>query len=136
MYDVSINYWAVLVAAISNMVIGYIWYSKPVFGNIWMSAIGKSESQIKAEYKPVTMLWTYVLAAVIAYVLAHFIQLVGATTLSDALTTTLWAWVGFVLAVMGVNALYQGESSKLLWVNAFYQLVSMLVMAAILVNWA
>jgi hypothetical protein len=100
-----------------------------------MSAIGKSEEQLKAEYKPVTMLWTYLLAALTAYVLGHFIQLIGVSSMTDALTTGFWAWLGFVLAVMGVNALYQNESSKLFWVNAFYQLVSILVMSAILFAW-
>lgn len=135
MYDVSINYWAVLVAAVAAMGLGYIWYSKAVFGKIWMAAIGKTEEQLKAEYKSTTMVWTYLLAALIAYVLAHFIELVGATTMAEALTVGFWAWLGFVFAVMGVNALYQNESSKLFWVNTFYQLVSILVMAAILFSW-
>ena len=31
--DVEVNYLAVLLAAASSMVVGSIWYAKPVFGN-------------------------------------------------------------------------------------------------------
>jgi len=135
MYDIAINYWAVLVAAIAAMVIGYLWYSMGVFGRMWMEGIGKTEEQIKAGYKPTSMLWTYLLAALMAYVLAHFISLVGADTISEALTVAWWAWLGFVAATFATNAIYEGRSGKLFWINSLYQLVNLLVMAAIIVSW-
>lgn len=134
-YDTTINYWAVLVAAIAYMIVGYLWYSLPVFGRMWMAAIGKSEQEIKDGYKPATMLWTYVLAAIGAYVLSHFIQLTGATTISEALQTAAWAWVGFIAVTMATNAFYEGKSAKLFWINSLYQLVSILIAAAILFSW-
>lgn len=138
MYDVSsieINYWAVLVAAIAAMVVGYVWYSLPVFGRMWMGLIGKTEEQIKADYKPTTMLWSYVVAALMAYVLAHFIQMVGADTMARALSTAFWAWLGFIFTVILTNAFYEGRSAKLVWINGLYQLVTVLAMAAILFAW-
>lgn len=135
MYDISINYWAVLVAAIAYMVIGYIWYSMPVFGRMWMGEIGKTEEQIKADYQPTSMLWTYLLAAIGAYVLAYFINWFNAGSMADALKIALWAWVGFIFTSLATNALYEGRSSKLFWINSLYQLVSILVAAAILYSW-
>ncbi|QQG50204.1 MAG: DUF1761 domain-containing protein [Candidatus Berkelbacteria bacterium] len=134
-YDISVNYWAVFVAAIAYMVVGYIWYSLPVFGRMWIAAIGKTEQEIKEGYKPVTMLWTYILAAIGAYVLAHFIRLVGTTTMTEALQTAAWAWVGFIAVTMATNAFYEGRSARLFWINALYQLVSILIAAAILFAW-
>ena len=32
----EINIWAVLVATLSTMVVGSIWYTPKVFGNYWM----------------------------------------------------------------------------------------------------
>jgi len=133
--DIVINYWAVLVAGVAAMIIGYVWYSLPVFGRMWMAAIGKSEEQIKADYKPTTMLWTYVMAALTAYILSHFIQLVGADTMARALSTAFWAWLGFIFTVIATNAFYEGRSAKLFWINSLYQLVTVLVMAAILFAW-
>lgn len=138
MYDINsieINYWAVLVAGISSMVIGYAWYSTSLFGRMWMAAIGKTEEEIKAGYKPATMLWTYLVAVVVAYVLNHFIQLVGAQSLTEALLTAFWAWLGFIFTVIVTNAFYEGRSAKLVWINSFYQLAMVLAMAAILYSW-
>lgn len=133
--DVTINYGAVFVSGVAAMVLGYIWYSLPVFGRMWMAAIGKTQEQIKAGYKPMTMVWTYLAAVLTAYVLTHFIQFVGATTLSQALTTAFWAWLGFIATVLATNAFYEGRTAKLFWVNSLYQLVNVLVMAAILFSW-
>jgi len=34
---IDLNYWAVLVSAVASMVIGALWYSPILFGNIWMN---------------------------------------------------------------------------------------------------
>ncbi len=133
--DIVINYWAVLAAGVSAMVIGYVWYSLPVFGRMWMAAIGKTEEQIKAGYKPMTMFWTYLVAALMAYVLSHFIKLVGAESYAEALTTAFWAWLGFIFTVIATNAFYEGRSAKLFWINSLYQLATVMVMAVILFAW-
>ena len=36
----GVNYLAVVVAAVVALVIGFIWYSPPVFGNRWMAYLG------------------------------------------------------------------------------------------------
>ena len=38
---------AMLVAAISALVVGFIWYNPKVFGNAWMKAAGVTDEQIK-----------------------------------------------------------------------------------------
>lgn len=43
----SINNWAVLVAALASMVIGYVWYAKPVFGTRWMMYTGMTDDKAK-----------------------------------------------------------------------------------------
>ncbi len=135
MYDVSINYLSVAVAAIAAMIVGYVWYSMAAFGRPWMTAIGKTEEQIKADYKPTAMVWTYLLALLTAYVLAHFISLVGANTMQDAIMVAVWAWLGFVATVTAMNGIYEGRPTILFWINSLYQLVIMVIMAAIIFSW-
>lgn len=36
----NINFLALLAAAASSMVVGFIWYNPKVFGNIWMRESG------------------------------------------------------------------------------------------------
>ena len=39
------NFLAILVAALSSFVVGFIWYNPKVFGTIWMKEIGMTEEQ-------------------------------------------------------------------------------------------
>lgn len=36
MPEVTVNYVAILVAVIASMILGYLWYSKMLFGKAWM----------------------------------------------------------------------------------------------------
>src|SRR5207247_11291749 len=42
---------AVVVAAILSFIIGGIWYSRPVFGKVWMAVLGKTEADMEAMRK-------------------------------------------------------------------------------------
>jgi len=41
------NFYAVLVAALSSFVVGFIWYNPKVFGTIWMKESGMTEEKAK-----------------------------------------------------------------------------------------
>ncbi|MCM0617552.1 DUF1761 domain-containing protein [Arthrobacter sp. TS-15] len=43
----QINWLAVLLAFVSSMVIGFVWYMPAVLGRRWMQAIGKTEDDLK-----------------------------------------------------------------------------------------
>ena len=45
--ETSVNYFAVLVAALVTFVIGGIWYSPAVFGKAWMQENGFTEESLK-----------------------------------------------------------------------------------------
>jgi hypothetical protein len=42
-----INWLAILLAFVSSMVIGFVWYMPAVLGRRWMQAIGKTEEDLK-----------------------------------------------------------------------------------------
>ena len=44
----SINYIAVILATLSSMVVGSIWYTPKVFGNYWMKAAGITPYRVHA----------------------------------------------------------------------------------------
>ncbi len=132
MYDISVNYWAVLVSGIAFMAIGYIWYG-PLFGNMWLKAMDKKKEDMNPSMTP--MIWSYVAAAVTSYILAHFIVLAGAATMGEALVTAFWLWLGFVVTATVTNSLYEGVKSTRVWLFVGYELVSLLVAAAILFAW-
>lgn len=124
MWDlVLINYWGVLAGAVAMMLVGWIWYAKPVFGVMWMDAIGKKESDLKGG--GAAMGWMFVGALVTSYVLAHFVSVLTDGSISSVLTLVGWIWLGFVATAFFSTFLFEGRAAKLFFINAGYQLVAL-----------
>jgi hypothetical protein len=49
--------------------------------------------------------------------------------------TAFWLWLGFVAAATVTNSIYEGTPSTRVWLFLGYELVSLLVAAAILFAW-
>ena len=136
--DIPVNYLAVLVAGLSNMVIGYLWYG-PLFGKMWMKLSGTKMSSGGKTSATGGYIISYVGAVIIAYILAHFIYLnakgmgVDITTTS-AITTAFWGWLGFIVPTSIASVLWEGKSWNLWFLGIAYWLVSLIAMAAILVG--
>ncbi len=134
----DINYWAVLVAAIVSMVIGGLWYSPVLFGKLWMQLSGITQKQI-AEAKKKSMTKAYVLqfiaSLIMACTLAHVFSLLNVTTLSYALETMFFLWLGFIATVMVGKVLWEGKSWSLYLLDATHYLVTFFAMSLVLFYW-
>lgn len=138
----DINYFAVLLAGISNMIIGFLWYG-PLFGKPWMALMGFTKESIK-NMKGKGMGKTYGLmmagAFVMAYVLAHSLAFASAFTkttgVSAGLMVGFWSWLGFVAPVMMGAQLWENKPWKLFFIQAGYYLVALCVMGVILAVWS
>ena len=139
---ISVNYLAVLVAAIVSMIIGFLWYG-PVFGKKWMGMMGMGQADIDAAKAKGGMGKSYVIALigslVMAYVLAHIVtmaRMAGISSgVSGGLSSGFWVWLGFVATVGLGGVLWEKRTWSLYCFNMAYQLVSLLVMGAILAAW-
>ena len=136
MAEVSINYWALIAAAVANMAIGALWYG-PVFGKQWKKLMGLTEEAMKT--MPLTagqaMLGGALNSLIIAYVLLFFTVTWVTPTLGGALSAAFWIWLGFVATTQIGSYLWEGKPLKLFFLNAAYSLVAYGVMATILVLW-
>lgn len=132
-----INYLAVLVAAASSMVIGFVWYHPAVFGKQWMKAMGKSESQLKKEAasKPYMYPAMFVASLVMSYVLAHIVFYTESVTFMDGALAGFWAWLGFVVTTAFTDVLFENKSQQLYMLKIGFYLVTMVVMGGILAMW-
>jgi len=133
MPDVDINIWAVLVAAVVNMVVGAFWYSKSMFGKEWAKVVGRKLEEMGSGGKGYAVATAG--ALIQAYVLAHFVQYAGATSFWDGLVTGAWLWLGFVAVVIAVNMVFEGRSWALWKINAGYFLVVLLINGGLLAAW-
>ena len=140
--DVPINYWAVLVGAVSNMVIGAIWYG-PLFGKPWAHMIGMTQADMeKAKSRGMGKNYAvmFIGSLLMSYTLAH--ALVFASNFLDAygvsagLMAGFWNWLGFIAPVTVGVVLWENKPWKLWMINAGYYLVALCVMGVILAVWA
>ncbi|ASD23052.1 MULTISPECIES: DUF1761 domain-containing protein [Cryobacterium] len=125
--DVSFNWLAVALAALSSFVIGGLWYSV-VFARPWQRAAGVTDEQLKHGTARV-FIGSAILAIVMAISLAAFIGSNGpgfGTFAGFATGST------FVAAAFGVNYLFERRSLVLFAINGSYNVVSFTVMGAII----
>ncbi len=128
------NWLAVIVAAILQVVIGFIWYG-PLFGKTWMSMMGMTQQTMSRAGMGKTYAWSFVGSLVTAGVLAKLVGVMGARTLGAGITAGFWVWLGFVATVTLASVLYEKRSVSLYALNNGYQLVSLAVMGAVLAVW-
>lgn len=134
--NVDINWLAVVLAALSSMVVGALWYMPKVFGNTWMK-LSKADMARGGAAKMAWMYGSvYVASFATAFVLAHvtFVahKFFGNSFMSDALQTGFWLWLGFTAARMYTHDVFEGRRKKLTLLNAAHELVTVLVMALII----
>lgn len=135
---VPINYLAVVVAAVANMIIGFLWYG-PLFGKQWIRMMGFTKEDIEAAQKK-GMGKNYALMALgslaTAYVLAHAYEFaatyLAAFGIAGGAMAGFWNWLGFIAPVMLGSVLWEGKSWKLWSLNAGYYLVALVVMGMII----
>ena len=140
MHFLGVNVWAVLVAAVATMVVGFLWYSPALFANSWMKLMGYdpndkekiAEMQKDAGPSYVMSLIASILAA---FVLGKLISVSGFSNAVAGLKIGLVLWLGFVTTVQFTNALFSRQRNRLYMINTGYQLVSYVVMGAILGAW-
>jgi uncharacterized protein DUF1761 len=136
----NLNLLAVLVAAISTMVVGFVWYSPILFAKPWMREMGydpndKSRVQEMQKSAGPAYLGSFVASLVSAFVLALFLHQMRAQSLELGLLVGSHVWLGFVATVQLTGVLFMKQSMKLFAINTGYQLVCYLVMGAILGVW-
>ncbi|MHA7290730.1 DUF1761 domain-containing protein [Arthrobacter sp. MDT3-24] len=124
---ININWLAVLLAALASFIVGGLWYSV-LFAKVWQREAGVTDEQLKHRTVRV-FVGSFLLAAVMAVVLAAFIGDGGAGFGALAGLATGAAWVA---AALGVNYLFERRSLMLFAINASYNIVTFTAMGAII----
>lgn len=134
----AINYLAVVLATLSSMVVGSVWYTPKVFGKLWMREAGITPSgNAKDAVRPivVTLIVSFVTAWVLAGASWISFEFYGGSFLVNALVTGAILWAGFTAARFITHDQFDGRSAKLTVLNCAHELVTILVMALIVGVW-
>jgi len=155
----DINFLALLVAALSSLVVGFVWYNPKVFGNIWIKEAGMTEEKMKGS----NMIAIFAMSILFAFFISFILQMLvihqyGAlgmvgvdSTIAKPSYEAFMADYGtsfrsfkngalhgfmtglfFVLPIIGVNSLYERRSFKYVLVSGGYWVITCMIMGGII----
>lgn len=135
--DIPINILAVVLAAISTMIVGSIWYGEIGFYKQWAKlAHVKKDPNFTAKKAVALYGGAFAGSFITAFVLAYFAGLafkaVGGNFLENTVIVAGLAWVGFTAARIHMHDTFEGRPNQLTYVSLGYELVAVLVMAVII----
>jgi len=157
----EINFLAIAVAAVSALVVGFVWYNPKVFGGAWMQAAEMSEDKMKGANMAKIFILAFIFAILLAMsLLPMTIHQMGAFSLAegelgmlpsfepfmndykDAFRTYkhgafhgVIAGVFIALPILGTNALFERKGAKYIFINSGYWIVTLGIMGAIICGW-
>lgn len=92
MDPLSINFFVVIVAALSTFLVGWLWYG-PLFGKAWMNAVGVTEEDIYQGNMVKIFGLSFVFELIKAFNLAMFIT--GSPEAAETASASMGAFYGF-----------------------------------------
>ena len=136
----SLNWLAILAAAISTMILGFLWYSPLLFAKAWTREMGydpndKAKMDEMGKSAGPAYAGSLVASLLSAFTLALILHGMRAESLHFGMMASFHIWLGFVATVQFTGALFAKQSMKLFAINTGYQLVCYLVMGTILALW-
>ncbi len=134
MNSFHINHWAVLTCAVSNLLLGAIWYSPLLFYKGWAKENNLTDEDIKKINPAKVYGLTLLLSLIMSYNLAFF--------LGDEKTDMAWGTAagfltgfGFSALIFTVIALFEQRSMKYILINGGYITIYYTLIGFILGAW-
>jgi hypothetical protein len=130
----SINYLAVVTAAISTFILGGLWYSPLLFGKRWLRVNNFSEADLESFSKARMFGWSFLFALIMSMNLAMFLAAPNTNFTWGAIAGALtgFGWVAMALAIVGV---FENKSWQYILINCGYMVVAFITMGAIIGAW-
>lgn len=126
------NWLAIVIAALANMVIGFLWYGTWAFGKSWMKLSGHVMGEgFPAGPGPLYAL-TAVAAVVQAITMAWLIGQTGANSGAAGAIVGLYVGMGIVAAAMFAEVLFAGRHPRLFAIVAGYSVLALVVQGMII----
>ncbi len=129
----NLNWFAIIVAAVSAFVLGGLWYSPILFANRWMKETGITEETTKNANMTRIFSIGFILSLIASFFLAMFI---GANAGGGyGAMEGFMAGLGWVFTFMGISYLFESRTLAHFLINSGYSIVSLTVMGLIIGIW-
>lgn len=156
-----INFLALLLAALSTLVVGFIWYNPKVFGTIWMREAGLKEEDMKGanmiKIFGLSIVYAFLISFLLQTVVIHQFGALGMIGGPDFIATAKPSYAAFIadygtafrtfrhgalhgfftglfmiLPTIGTTALYEKRSFKYVMVTGGFWIVCFMIMGGII----
>ncbi len=158
----EINFLALFTAAISTLIVGFIWYNPKVFGTIWMKESGMTEEKMKGANMVLifgmSLFYAFLMSFIIQSVTIHqfgALSMIGGNvenakpsytsfmadygtafrTFKHGMLHGFITGLFLALPIIGTNALFERRSWKYTLVSGGYWIVSFMLMGGIICAW-
>lgn len=137
----SVNWWAIVVAAVVAFGIGAVWFGPKTFFPLWWKAMGHEESETPGAglnmgvVFGLTFVAQFVMAVSVAVVLSFLAQARGSVSVLDGFVTGATLGIGFVAASSLSHRLFAGHGVKVWLIEVSGDVVAITVMGVILALW-
>ncbi len=129
----DVNFLAVTVASILAFVVGGLWYSPVMFFKAWLKGAGLTEQDTRqghpARIYGGAFVMTFIAATLLAVVIGH------QRSLGAGLHWGLIVGLGWVATSFGTNYLFERRTLTLWLVNAGYNVLTFVLMGAVIGVW-
>lgn len=132
MEPVSMNYLAILVAAVAYMALGALWFSPVLFGKAWLKGTGKTKEQVMADHSPMNYLIGIVTAFISSYGIARIMYWTNMSEIVDGVKVGLFVGVCFALMAILVNDAFEARPKFLSFINGLYHICGMIIAGVII----
>ena len=129
------NFWPLLFSAISNMLIGALWYSPILFGNLWMKFAEITVEDIKKIDSRQSMLLGIIPSTLSVIFLYLVLMIANVNSIWGALVIGTIASVGFGGTSLLNNVIFEKRPIKLLLMNVGYSFVAWNIAAILITVW-
>ena len=128
----SLNWLAIVAAAVATFILGGLWYSPIMFYGPWLRASGLTEESVKGGNPAMIYGVSLVLQVIAAVVLAMFL---AKRDFGFVVAASLSVGVAWVATAMGVTYLFERRPLSLFLIDAGYHIVAYGLMGVILGAW-
>ena len=119
--------YAVILATVIYIIIGFIWYSKPVFGEPWMN-LSKMTKKDTQKSMGTAFIGMIVIALIQAYFLASLIIAFKGMSVRAGVQIGFFTWLGFIATTQLSGVLWCKKPVQLYFITAGCYLVTYLIM--------
>lgn len=155
----EINFFSLLLAALSTLVVGFVWYHPKVFGTIWMKESGMTSEKMKGGNMLITfsvsLVYAFFISMILQFLVIHqysalsmtggdlskvlpsytaFMADYGSTfrTFKHGALHGFLAGLFMILPVIGTNAIYEKRSFKYTLVTGGFWITCFTIMGGII----